>query len=375
MRQNQRKTKKPFHSKYRPNTFGSVTGQEHIVSYFKNAITKQSITFAYLFIGKHGVGKTTLSRLVAKALNCPKFSREYSYEPCNNCTSCISISIGSCFDVYEINAAMNTGVDSMRDIIEKIQLSPVDSLYKVCIIDEVHMLSQNAFNAILKILEEPPKNVVFILATTDVKKIPSTIVSRCHKLHFLSLSQRDLSIAITRVIWLEGGNVTDKALKHILNFSQGSFRDALTIIDMLMIDNTNINQSRCSFMAKEIPYSLSELLFNYLLEKNIKKILHVFNYLEYKGWIELGLIDYLAKSLTQSITENNYLYSYDNYVIDLWQLLLRHSTSVFTNFTFFSFVADLISLLNKQTVTNNLSFSVNKKLVPKITKMKVVYEY
>jgi hypothetical protein len=128
-------------------------------------------------------------------------------------------------------------------------------------------------------------------------------------------------------------------------------------------------------MAKEIPYSLSELLFNYLLEKNIKKILHVFNYLEYKGWIELGLIDYLAKSLTQSITENNYLYSYDNYVIDLWQLLLRHSTSVFTNFTFFSFVADLISLLNKQTVTNNLSFSVNKKLVPKITKMKVVYEY
>ena len=117
------------------------------------------------------------------------------------------------------------------------------------------------------------------------------------------------------------------------------------------------------------------MLFNYLLEKNIKKILHVFNYLEYKGWIELGLIDYLAKSLTQSITENNYLYSYDNYVIDLWQLLLRHSTSVFTNFTFFSFVADLISLLNKQTVTNNLSFSVNKKLVPKITKMKVVYEY
>ena len=139
MRQNQRKTKKPFHSKYRPNTFGSVTGQEHIVSYFKNAITKQSITFAYLFIGKHGVGKTTLSRLVAKALNCPKFSREYSYEPCNNCTSCISISIGSCFDVYEINAAMNTGIDSMRDMIEKIQLSPVNSLYKVCIIDEVHI--------------------------------------------------------------------------------------------------------------------------------------------------------------------------------------------------------------------------------------------
>lgn len=375
MRQNQRKNKKPFHSKYRPHTFSSVIGQDHIVSYFKNVITKQSLAFAYLFIGKHGVGKTTLSRLVAKALNCPKLSRENYYEPCNNCTSCISISIGSSFDVYEINAAMNTGIDSMRDMIEKIQLSPVNSLYKVCIIDEVHMLSQNAFNAILKVLEEPPKNVVFILATTDMKKIPSTIVSRCHKLHFLPLSQRDLSIGITKVIWLEGGNVTNKALKHILNSSQGSFRDALTMIDMLMVDNANINQNRCSFMAKEIPYSLSELLFNYLLEKNVKKILHVFNYLEYKGWLELGLIDDLANSLTQSITENNYLYSHDNYVIDLWQLLLRYRVSVFTSFTFFSFVADLISLLDKETLKNNLSFSINKKLVPKIAKMKVAYEY
>ena len=375
MRQNQRKNKKPFHSKYRPHTFSSVIGQDHIISYFQNVITKQSLAFAYLFIGKHGVGKTTLSRLVAKALNCPKLSRENSYEPCNNCTSCISISIGSSFDVYEINAAMNTGIDSMRDMIEKIQLSPVNSLYKVCIIDEVHMLSQNAFNAILKILEEPPKNVVFILATTDMKKIPSTIVSRCHKLHFLPLSQRDLSIGITKVIWLEGGNVTDKALKHILNSSQGSFRDALTMIDMLMVDNANINQNRCSFMAKEIPYSLSELLFNYLLEKNVKKILHVFNYLEYKGWLELGLIDDLANSLTQSITENNYLYSHDNYVIDLWQLLLRYRVPVFTSFTFFPFVADLISLLDKETLKNNLGFSINKKLVPKIAKMKVAYEY
>ena len=161
-------TNRPFHSKYRPNYFHDIVGQEHIVSYFKNAILTRRISFAYLFIGKHGVGKTTMSRIIAKALNCRQYHNISSYDPCDKCVNCINITLGKSFDVHEINAALNTGIDSMRDLIEKIQFSSVNSSYKICIIDEAHMLSLNAFNALLKVLEAPPKNVVFILATTSL---------------------------------------------------------------------------------------------------------------------------------------------------------------------------------------------------------------
>lgn len=150
-------TNRPFHSKYRPICFDDIIGQEHIVSYFKNAILNRRISFSYLFIGKHGVGKTTISRIIAKALNCRQYYNISNYDACDKCVNCINITLGKSFDIHEINAALNTGIDSIRDLIEKIQFSSVSSSYKICIIDEAHMLSVNAFNALLKVLEAPPK--------------------------------------------------------------------------------------------------------------------------------------------------------------------------------------------------------------------------
>ena len=244
-----RDTKRPFHSKYRPTHFDEIVGQEHIISYFKNVILNERISFAYLFIGKHGVGKTTMSRIIAKALNC---SQPYNGGACNKCVNCINISLGKSFDVHEINAALNTGVENIRHIIEKIQLSSVHSPYKICIIDEVHMLSLNAFNALLKVLEEPPKNVVFILATTEIKKIPNTIISRCHKLFFLPVDKMSLASSISKIVWIEKGNITNKALLHILNCSEGSLRDAINLVDMLMINDSSITESNCSFLSTHI---------------------------------------------------------------------------------------------------------------------------
>ena len=285
MRQNQVifHSEKPFHLKYRPNKFSQVIGQDHITSYLKKAILSKRVTFAYLFIGKHGVGKTTISRLVSKSVNCSKSFILSRYEPCNNCQSCINITLGKSFDVHEINAAVNTGIDNIRDIIEKVQLAPVNSICKVCIIDEVHMLSLNAFNALLKILEEPPKNVLFILATTDPKRIPSTVLSRCHKLYFLPLNRKDLAIAITNVIWTEKGNVTNKVISQVLDSSEGSFRDAITMIDMLMIQDKNITQNTYSFLFNNVSYSVSALFLKYSLSKDIKKILQLSRYLEKKN--------------------------------------------------------------------------------------------
>ena len=193
------------------------------------------------------------------------------------------------------------------------------------------MLSPSAFNAILKVLEEPPKNVVFILATTDAKRIPSTIISRCHKLRFLPLSEIHLSTAITKVIWLEKGNITNKALKHVLNSSKGSFRDALNMVDMLMIENHNIDQNTCCFTSTEVPNSLSILLLKYLLLKNINKILHIFKYLEYKTWTESSLIEQLQTGLTKKIIQNQQLYSQNDYCVSLWQLIVKYNSSLAIN--------------------------------------------
>ncbi len=218
-----------LYRKWRPDAFEEVKGQEHIVTTLKNQITHQRIGHAYLFCGTRGTGKTTVAKLFAKAVNCENPKEDGS--PCNECPTCKAISSGSSLNVIEIDAASNNGVDNIREIREEVQYSPTEGKYKVYIIDEVHMLSTGAFNALLKTLEEPPSYVIFILATTESHKIPITIISRCQRYDFRRISLETIYNRLTDLLQREGIDAEEKAVRYVAKAADGSMRDALSLMD------------------------------------------------------------------------------------------------------------------------------------------------
>ncbi len=218
-----------FYRTFRPATFDEVVRQEHIVRILKNQIASDKVGHAYLFCGPRGTGKTTLAKIFARAINC---ENPVNASPCGKCAACRALAAGSNLDISEIDAASNNGVDEMRDLREKVQYPPVAGKYKVYIIDEVHMLTQSAFNAVLKTLEEPPRHAVFILATTEPQKIPATILSRCMRFDFKLIPQRDLEELIKSVFQKTGKEYEDAAVSAIARAGAGSARDSLSIADM-----------------------------------------------------------------------------------------------------------------------------------------------
>ncbi|HIT61084.1 MAG TPA: DNA polymerase III subunit gamma/tau [Candidatus Fimousia stercorigallinarum] len=217
-----------LYRKFRPDQFDEVKGQEHIVTTLKNQLMADRIGHAYLFCGTRGTGKTTVAKLFAKAVNC---EHPIDGSPCGTCSSCRAIAEGSSMNVIEIDAASNNGVDNIREIREQVRYSPTEGKYKVYIIDEVHMLSIGAFNALLKTLEEPPSYVIFILATTEAHKIPITILSRCQRYDFRRISIQTIADRLQDLMEREHVSVEEKAIRYIAKAADGSMRDALSLLD------------------------------------------------------------------------------------------------------------------------------------------------
>ncbi len=253
-----------IYRKWRPQTFKDIVGQKHITQTLINAISLNRISHAYIFSGPRGVGKTTTARILAKSLNCEKGPTPY---PCNKCQRCIRITDGYSMDVIEIDGASNRGIDDVRDLRSKVKFAPTESKYKVYIIDEVHMLTPEAFNALLKTLEEPPLHVVFIFATTNPHKIPSTILSRCQWFNFRKISLADIVAKLKLIVKDEKLNIDDKTLNMIARSSTGSMRDAESALDQII---AYCGKEITSQSVREVLGIIEEEVFFEFLEAVIK---------------------------------------------------------------------------------------------------------
>lgn len=236
-----------LYRKYRPNNFDTVFGQEYIKKSIQNALDQNKLAHAYLFSGPRGVGKTTIARIIAKSVNCMK--NGISSKPCLSCENCVSIAEGNNLDIIEIDAASNRGIDEIRSLKESINYQPVRCRMKVYIIDEIHMLTNEAFNALLKTLEEPPKHAIFILATTEINKLPDTIISRCICYNFKTLSENEAIDMMRNCVEKENIKIDDDSLKLIFKKSGGSARDAFSILEQ--ISSTNFGEDITEELVKK----------------------------------------------------------------------------------------------------------------------------
>ncbi len=306
-----------LYRKYRSQDFDEIVGQDHITNLLKSTIKKQAISHAYLFVGSRGTGKTSTARIFSKAVNCLQPTEQGN--PCNECKVCKSINSGKFLDLVEIDAASNRGIDKIRELKEKLEFSPVEGKYKVYIVDEVHMLTKEAFNALLKTLEEPPKHVIFILATTEVHKLPSTILSRCQRYDFKLGTDKQIEQVLLNVAKGEDIELADEALDLLVKSAQGSYRDGLSFLDIVvsgqMIDKSSDKDAK--LISEEevrkilgLPEKLAvEEFINHIVEGKDKRAVILLRDLESRGinfqQFVKEILEVLRKELVNSITEKD----------------------------------------------------------------------
>lgn len=286
---------KVLYRKYRPSSFDEVIGQKYTISMLKNAIVNNKISHAYIFTGPRGTGKTSTAKIFAKTINCENVKDGI---PCGKCNSCLNIENNA--DIIEIDAASNTGVDEIRELINNVKIAPSFSKYKVYIIDEVHMLTQNAFNALLLTLEEPPSHIVFILATTNIESVPITILSRCQRYDFKKISDEDLFAHLKNICKVEKIEITDDALEEIVYLCEGGCRDALSILNQLSTSNSSINLGVVLNNYGSVSLVQIKEIISLFLENDCTNLQNVFDK------IEKGSVDYkvfIKKLVDQLFTE------------------------------------------------------------------------
>ena len=270
-----------LYREWRPQNFYDIVGQEHITTTVKNQILNDRIAHAYLFCGTRGTGKTTTAKVFAKALNCLDL---HDGEPCNKCEMCQKINDGLAIDVTELDAASNNGVDKIRDIIDDVKYPPQEARYKVYIMDEVHMLSTGAVNAFLKTLEEPPKNVIFILATTDPQKLPITILSRCQRFDFKRINNNEITGRLRKIVTEQNALADDKCLNLIARVSDGAMRDALSILDQaISMGNGAVEYDTLISMLGLVTNDHLFNLTNAVIQRNVEKSISIIDEVVYAG--------------------------------------------------------------------------------------------
>ncbi|MCD6450105.1 MAG: DNA polymerase III subunit gamma/tau, partial [Thermotogaceae bacterium] len=289
-----------LYRKYRPKRFGELVGQEHVKRVITRAIEEGKVSHAYIFAGPRGTGKTTTARILAKALNC---ENRQGAEPCGKCYACRAIDEGTFMDIIELDAASNRGIDEIRKLREAVSFRPIEGKVKVYIIDEVHMLTKEAFNALLKTLEEPPEHVVFVLATTDFEKVPLTIISRCQVLEFRNLSDDLIYKRLKEVSEAEGIKVSDDALRFIARRSLGGMRDALTMLEQAWkFAGDEINLKDVEEALGLVGIDTVKRYVNAIITSNVEEVINVIEEV-YRSGKDLSVlvqetIDYLLDEIS-----------------------------------------------------------------------------
>ncbi len=293
--------------KWRPQTFDSVIGQEHITATLKNAIQTGRIHHAYLFTGTRGVGKTTSARILAKALNCVNGP---TFQPCGQCDNCKQIAGGHHIDVLEIDGASNRGIDEIRDLRERVRYTPSQARYKVYIIDEVHMLTNEAFNALLKTLEEPPSHVIFIFATTEVHKIPATIISRCQKYDFRRISPKEIQDRLEEIVQAEQMKIEPEALYLVAKKADGSLRDAESLLDQIVsFSSEKVTAKDVQRILGVVDLEIYFKIIDCILMRDLPSGMNIVDSIFAQGYdlheFALGLIEHFRNLLIFKTIESN----------------------------------------------------------------------
>ncbi|CUP40536.1 DNA polymerase III subunit gamma/tau [Intestinibacter bartlettii] len=355
---------KALYRVYRPKNFSDVIGQEHIVRTLKNQIENNNVGHAYLFCGTRGTGKTSTAKIFSRAVNCTNLHND---EPCNECENCREILEDKTMDVVEIDAASNNSVDDIRELRENVKYSPAKAKYKVYIIDEVHMLSQGAFNALLKTLEEPPSYVIFILATTEPHKIPATILSRCQRFDFKRVTVKDISSRMRYICKKEGIEADEKALNLIARNSQGALRDALSILDQcISFEGNKISYNDVIELLGSVNIEQLFDLAESIIKEDTRKSLQILN--DFIIWgkdvrnLVNDLIDHFRNLMVCKISNDlDEIISLPEETIDL---LKQQAETIDTN--------NLIRILNiLSEAQDGMKISSNPRVLMEVTMMKI----